>query len=142
MIQINQKRLQDKNINEDSLKTETIDQAIPNEKPVLDTSVTSERVLCPRLDSLGLFEELNSKVKSMMSQSDTFTPDGKKKALICRVCGKEGYHTQIKNHIEFNHLGGISLPCTFCEKTFKTRDGLRRHIILIHNEKVCIKPSQ
>ena len=46
------KKLQEKNMNNDSIKTETIDQAISNEKPVLDTTVTSEKsgVVYPKLD--------------------------------------------------------------------------------------------
>ena len=45
----------------------------------------------------------------------------------CTLCGKEALHTDLKNHIEANHLEGISMPCKQCEKTFRTRAALRKH---------------
>ena len=83
----------------------------------------------------GDLEALDEKVKSMMEKSQNMVPNGKqangtpiqKKAFICKVCGKEGHVTHIRNHIEVNHLEGISIPCDFCEKAFGTRDALGTH---------------
>ena len=44
------------------------------------------------------------------------------KAYVCKVCGKEGQKTNIKNHIECMHMEGISIPCNLCEKTFRSRN--------------------
>ena len=86
----------------------------------LGTTSSSEiSMVIPKLELIGELQELDTKVKSMMAPGDNLTADGKKKAIKCTVCGKEGYQTQIRNHIEANHLQGISLPCTFCEKTFR-----------------------
>ena len=41
----------------------------------------------------------------------TRAPDGADKkacAKVCKVCGKEGHATDIKRHIENNHLEGVS----------------------------------
>ena len=38
------------------------------------------------------------------------------KADRCKVCGKEGMGSAIKDHIEANHIVGIVLPCNLCEK--------------------------
>ena len=63
-------------------------------------------------------EELDEQVKSMMENSQNMIQEGKirKRANICKLCGKEGNPTAIKDHIEANHLDGVSLPCNYCEK--------------------------
>ena len=75
----------------------------------------------------GDLQELDEKVKSMMETSQNLIPNGKERAKICKVCGKEGQSMGIRDHIEANHLEGISLPCNTCGKTFRSRNYLRRH---------------
>ena len=75
-------------------------------------------------------KELDAQVKSMMEKSQNMVQNGRKQkrtAKICKVCGKEGAPEAIKDHIEANHLVGVSLPCDHCEKTFRSRLTLRRH---------------
>jgi len=72
-------------------------------------------------------EELEQVVRSMMVKSKNNYQHGSYKALICTVCGKEGAGNAIKDHIEANHMEGVSLPCNFCAKTFRSRNGLRLH---------------
>ena len=64
-------------------------------------------------------KEVDKKVKSMMEMSAKFISNGKEKARICKVCGKEGERKAIRDHIEVNHLEGISLACNLCDKTFR-----------------------
>ena len=73
--------------------------------------------------------ELDEKIKSLMSKSQNKIQEKRsmRTASICTVCGKEGGATQIKHHIEVNHLEGVSMPCIFCEKTFRTRYALGQH---------------
>ena len=82
----------------------------------------------------GNLEELDETVKSMMVKSTNFVANRRAKAYadICKVCGKEGLGSAIKNHIETNHLEGIVLPCNHCASTFKTRVGLRTHANKAH----------
>ena len=54
------------------------------------------------------------------------------KAFICKVCGKEGRVHVIRNHIEVNHMEGISIPCDYCDKVFTARDNLRKHKSKFH----------
>ena len=83
----------------------------------------------------GDLEALDAKVKSMIGRSKKIIQKGKRasgkpkqtKAFICKVCGKEGHRTDIRNHIEGNHLEGMSIPCDYCFKTFCSRDSLRKH---------------
>ena len=70
------------------------------------------------------FEEI---VKSMMEKSENSYANGQRKADKCKVCGKEGMGSAIKDHIEANHIEGIVIPCNLCDKTFRSRNALRLH---------------
>jgi len=72
-------------------------------------------------------QELDDQIQSMIRKSENLYQSGLHKAHICTVCGKEGKGQNIKDHIEANHLEGVSIPCNFCEKTFRTRGALRKH---------------
>ena len=80
----------------------------------------------------GDLQGLDKKVKSMMAKSENMLPNGKQKADVCKVCGKEGHGSQIVKHIEANHLEGIAIPCNFCEKTFRSRNALGQHKLSYH----------
>jgi len=77
-------------------------------------------------------QDLDEQVKTMMTKSQSTYQNGKQKNSICTVCGKEGLGTAIRDHIEAKHLEGVSIPCNFCEKTFRTRHALRTHKIMWH----------
>ena len=88
---------------------------IPNHKPAVLAIPDSED-----------FAELDKMVNSLMEKSENYVSgqrkDGKRAfASICKLCGKEGNGVDIKRHIEANHLEGTSLPCNFCENTFRSR---------------------
>ena len=74
-------------------------------------------------------QELDEQVKSMMENSPNMIQVGKapRRAKICKACGKEGNPTAIRDHIEANHLDGVSIPCNHCEKTFRSRIAKRMH---------------
>ena len=82
-------------------------------------------------------EELDEQVKSMMAKSQNIIqngPNSTKKADICTVCEKEGRGRDIMDHIEANHLEGVSISCNFCDMRFRSRLGLRRHVAKHHTE--------
>ena len=68
----------------------------------------------------------------MMEKSQNKHANGKQAAHVCKVCGKEGMGSAIKDHIEANHIEGIVIPCNLCEKTFRSRNALRHQ-----NRKQC-----
>ena len=88
----------------------------------------------------GDFEELDKKVKSMMEKSQNKIPKGIWHVFAdrCKVCGKEGGGTAIKDHIEANHIEGIIIPCNLCDKTFRSRNGLRTHKSRQHTNNVMM----
>ena len=77
----------------------------------------------------GVLQDLDEKVKSMMERSQNLIQNGrfKERTKICKVCGKEGQGIAIRDHIEANHLEGVSLPCNVCGKEFRSRMILRKH---------------
>ena len=75
----------------------------------------------------GDLDQLEQLVKSMMEKSENKYANGRSLADRCKVCGKEGMGSAIKDHIEANHIEGIVIPCNLCEKTFRSRNALRLH---------------
>ena len=71
--------------------------------------------------------DLDQMVKSMIPYSEYANSFGKGKARECKVCEKEGSKTYIKNHIEANHISGISLPCGLCGKLLTLRNTMNNH---------------
>ena len=98
-----------------------------NLEPKLDEQMNSERRMAVTNFVSGDLQELDEKVKSMMETSQNRIQSGERRAKICKVCGMEGHSTTIRDHIEANHLEGVSLPCNACGKEFRSRMILRRH---------------
>ena len=123
----------------------------PITKPTMSNSAKTERTFHERQSTNGPdtkttvalsshfsgdLEELEQRVQSMMEKSQNKRSNGLQKAYTCKVCGKEGMGSAIKDHIEANHLEGIIVPCNLCEKTFSYRNGLKKHKLKYHRE-IC-----
>ena len=68
------------------------------------------------------YGDLDSKIREYGQ-----TVDG---GRICNVCdklvpGKNG--TNFRNHVERNHMEGLSFDCPHCDKTFRSRGALNNH---------------
>jgi len=101
----------------------------PKEETSFETSFDTTIALRSDFTS-GVFHELNEQLNNMIKPSQNQIPNGPGKVTMghsCTVCGKEGRLSTIRNHIEANHLEGVSIPCNYCEKIFRTRQGLRSH---------------
>ena len=84
-------------------------------------------------------QELDETVKAMMETSENMIvigKDYKRRAKICKVCGKEGHITDIKRHIEYSHLEGVSVPCNLCDEILKSRNALSVHISKNHKKNI------
>ena len=54
----------------------------------------------------------------------------------CNECGKMSkYITNMKGHIEANHVQGLKFNCSYCEKIFKSRASLRNHVSNFHKNR-------
>jgi len=52
----------------------------------------------------------------------------------CTECGKTSrYITNLKDHVEANHLEGLTYSCPVCQKISKSRQSLRAHMKTMHN---------
>ena len=114
--------------NEQSTPREKLDStAFENEAE--DPISTAEHILVSEESN-----ELDQQIKSMILSSKNFiTNHGRRrKAFLCKVCGKEMRYADLKRHIEANHLKGVSHSCDVCGKISRSRDGLRVHIYKKH----------
>ena len=119
------------NITSDTIKDETMLQGFKSE---VATRVKAETTIA--LDNFTGktdLQELDTKVKLMMTSSENRIGKEQKKGKICNVCGKEGDRNNIKNHIEANHLTNISIPCNSCDKILHTRSALNQHNRAYHS---------
>ena len=72
-------------------------------------------------------QDIDKKCKSLMEKTSTKLPNGNL-LYKCKACGKVAIRTQMKNHIEENHLEGEFLPCNLCEQTFNSGDLSAKHV--------------
>ena len=108
--------------NEQLQPCESFNELTNGETKEMKTSVTLSNFEVSNVIITSL-EELDEQVKSMMNKSQSVLSNGRK-ADLCTMFGKEGLGRNIKDHIESNHLEGVSLPCNFCEKFFRCRNGI------------------
>ena len=96
-----------------------------------DKLLTERTIALPKHEFSGDIQELDEKIETMMTLGTNMIPDGpnkKQRATICQVCGKEGKRWNIRRHIELHHIDGISIPCNFCENTFRAKIYLTEHL--------------
>ena len=90
-------------------------------------------------------QKLEEKVKTMMEKGQKMIQVGKKAngtpiqftSFSCKVCGKEGPKSSLRDHIEARHLEGICIPCDVCGIVLSSRASLKVHKGRYH---IKIKP--
>ena len=100
-----------------------------------NTLIKPSKELAIPINSGTDLQALDEQVKSMMEKGQKMITVGKQgngmpkrvTSSICKMCGKEGPPSDIRHHIESNHLEGISIPCDSCAKNFSTRNSLEQH---------------
>ena len=76
-----------------------------------------------------------------MKKSHNLLPKEKKRASICKVCGKEGYNSQIVKHVEADHLEGVAVHCNHGGKTLRSKNARNQHKLLHHTYNTHINES-
>ena len=79
----------------------------------------------------GGFQELEERCLEMMTKTTQKNTHGQA-IHQCKVCGKADISGSLKRHIESKHMEGVSIPCNYCEKTFRSRNSLSMHIRANH----------
>ena len=92
-----------------------------------------DRALALTSNFSGNWQDLDKKCNTMMEKTLKRKENGNL-LYKCKVCGKEEICSGLKHHIEANHLEGISIPCNFCEKIFRSRNALGTHIHSNHKD--------
>ena len=81
--------------------------------------------------------QLDQQIKSMMDSTENYITrknGARKRAFICKVCGKEAEDSDMRRHIEANHISNVSHSCDICGKTSRSRHGLRQHLATFHSK--------
>ena len=74
--------------------------------------------------SLTDMTELDEKIQQLMEKIDGISH--------CKACDYSSRNrTHVKEHVE-RHIEGLSYPCQFCDKTFRSRNTLRVHYHSYH----------
>ena len=111
-------------------------QTIFSEQIIIDESNLIGGTLALTSQFSGDVQELEEKCLSMMEKTSVKSAHANL-MFVCKVCGKETTNSNMKHHIEANHLEGVSLPCDFSEKTSRLRKLLKMHIRSDHKGSMC-----
>ena len=81
--------------------------------------------------------EIDEKVKALMTKGDwnVYTDERgrERRVWFCKLCPKEGEYSVVRDHVDFHHLAELTRPCQDCDKTFNTKNSLRRHMKSDHS---------
>ena len=84
-------------------------------------------------DISGDVEKLDEQINLMMEKTARKNAHGQP-FYACNICGKENKRSHMKNHIEANHLDGVSIPCNLCEVSFRSRKTKENHMRAFHKD--------
>ena len=76
--------------------------------------------------------DLDEQIKSMITKSDVRTSNGQGNLASCNFCGKQRPLSAMPQHIEANHITGVSHACDICGKVSRSRGALRKHVSTLH----------
>ena len=112
-------------LDSEMIKEEFAENFTDHQQPIYEN-----KVILPNQDvNIYDMKDLDDKINTMIGLGENLMKNGSRmtKVYVCKVCGKEGGSTNIKNHIEANHLEGMFIPCILCVKKFRSRSALKQH---------------
>ena len=119
--------------NKENVERKTLNASHWNSKSVLSKGSNDTRLaLTNEKISIDL-QDLDTQIRSMFTKSDARTSNGQGSLATCNICGKEGALKLMPQHIEANHITGVSHTCEVCGKVSRSRDSLRKHKTAHHN---------
>ena len=97
--------------------------------PVKNQFVKTQKIVAIDSANFENTEELDQTINEMIEKVDD---NGSRRRYRCIPCGKiSSMIFNAREHAE-THIDGLSFPCQYCDKTFRSRPNLRDHI-----RKVC-----
>ena len=92
-----------------------------------DTTVAITETLMNDKVSVDI-DDLKEQIKSMITRSQLSAGPGQGVMASCNICGKQGPYRNMPNHVETNHITGISHPCDLCGKICRSWNALGMHL--------------
>ena len=118
-----------------AFKDETrLTKSTPIPSPPASSRDSKVRTVAVAIEHSANIQEVDEQINSLMTKSSRKNKYGYP-IYVCNVCGKDGYHRQLRDHIEAKHLEGISVHCNFCEKMFRSRNAKACHVSTYHKGK-------
>ena len=78
-------------------------------------------------------QDLDVHIRSMITKSEVSAGNRQGKIATCNICGKQGPFHHMTQHIEANHITGVSHSCDLCGKVSRSRNALGVHKINMHD---------
>ena len=92
-------------------------------------SMKPQKIIAVESLNVENMEELDQNIDSMFEKVGAI---GKKRR--CLQCGKiSSNSTHARDHAE-THIDGLSFPCQYCDKTLRSRHGIRNHMHSCHRQ--------
>ena len=97
----------------------------------------NETTVALRNDKVSVdLQDLDDQIKSMITKSEISAGPGYRGYMAsCNVCGKEGPYFNMPNHVETNHITGVTHACDVCGKISRSKNGLRQHVSNSHGSR-------
>ena len=99
---------------------EKLDSGVPEAEGVL-SHVKSQKIISMDSANFENIEELDRQINQMIEKVDG---SYKRKCIPCGKINRDISHA--REHAE-THIEGLSFPCQYCGKTFRSRHSLRVH---------------
>ena len=132
---------------EEPVKKTSHSKRVPLKKEMSQTSLSNSNLQSPSSEGsfgtavaltndkiCGDLQNLDGQIRSMITRSDISAGNGQGKMATCNVCGKEGPYRHMPQHIESNHITGVSHACDICGKHSRSRQLLSRHNSMFHGQ--------
>ena len=110
---------------------ETFDISIDNQNKSLN-NLPGTVALMDSYESINKVH-INNDLKELDEQIESMIEKLKNK-WTCKMCGKIAAQgkADIKKHVEGKHIEGIYHPCKHCDKTFRSRQIVEKHLYKFH----------
>ena len=108
----------------------------PLSKPTFEdqsSKISFDTTVAVRNDKINVeLQDLDEQIKSMITRSEVSLPAAQGKMASCNVCGKQAPYKNMQQHIEANHITGVSHACDICGKVSRSRNALSKHLSNFH----------
>ena len=115
------------NFENNPIKRKTAKQSSAPSRPQYKTPPSTSTVIATENSSTDANnQDLDDQINSVITKNGSKGPNGRE-LFSCNICGKQGKPSHLRDHIEANHITGLSHACNICGKASRSRSALRMH---------------